>query len=333
MYSDFWRAAAFGLLAYLAHTGALEIWILALVSFLIGSMAASFNASLMSFVPAVVGSSRLATANARLAGSQQIAFVAGPLIGALILDATGSFALTYAINGGTFLISALSLVVARPLIRQARSVAVGFREEIKIGLRYLWSDHVLRFTAMATFAANLVVGFVEPTLMLVSRDLLGLETNAEIKWVFAALGVGGVVGALTASAVIRRLDLGRTFVGGFFMFSLGLAGLASGGPLVVVLAGITVGFIGLPWLNIAMVTIRQIRSPEAMLGRITAASRAIAWGSLPIGAVIGGYLADDVLSLSTVLLAGPFWIGFTGLWLRFSPVWSTTQKEMGRATH
>ena len=48
MYSDFWRAAAFGLLAYLAHTGALEIWILALVSFLIGSMAASFNASLMS---------------------------------------------------------------------------------------------------------------------------------------------------------------------------------------------------------------------------------------------------------------------------------------------
>ena len=259
--------------------------------------------------------------------------MAGPLIGALILDATGSFALTYAINGGTFLISALSLVVARPLIRQARSVAVGFREEIKIGLRYLWSDQVLRFTAMATFAANLVVGFVEPTLMLVSRDLLGLETNAEIKWVFAALGVGGVVGALTASAVIRRLDLGRTFVGGFFMFSLGLAGLASGGPLVVVLAGITVGFIGLPWLNIAMVTIRQIRSPEAMLGQITAASRAIAWGSLPIGAVIGGYLADDVLSLSTVLLAGPVWIGFTGLWLRFSPVWSTTQKELGRATH
>ena len=80
-------------------------------------MAASFNASLVSFVPAVVGSSRLATANARLAGSQQVAFVAGPLIGALILDATGSFALTYAVNGGTFLISVLSLVVARPLIR------------------------------------------------------------------------------------------------------------------------------------------------------------------------------------------------------------------------
>ena len=331
MYSDLWRAVAFAVLAYLASTDSLEIWMLAAISFVIGTLAASFNAALLSFVPAVVGIHRLTTANARLAISQQIAFVIGPLVGASILEATQSFTLTFAINGATFVVSAISLLVARPLIRQARSAAVGFREEIISGLRYLWNDRVLRTTAIAASAANLVVGFIEPTLVLVARRFLGLETDSQIKWVFLALSIGGVFGALTATRISRRIGLGRTFVVGFVLFAAGLFVLATAGPLLAVLTGLAVGFVGLPWLNVANVTIRQMRSPEEMLGRITAASRAIAWGSLPVGAIIGGYLADEVLSLNTVLLIGPIWIGLVAVWLRFSPVWSMDSRGSSKS--
>ena len=117
MYSDFWRAAAFGLLAYLANIGAFQIWLLALVSFLIGSMASSLNASLIPFGAAVVGSSRLATANARLAESQQIAFVVGLLIRVVILEAMGRLHWPMKSTVGPFSLN-LSILVVSPLIHQ-----------------------------------------------------------------------------------------------------------------------------------------------------------------------------------------------------------------------
>ena len=325
LYSDLWRAGAFGLLALLAANGQLSFWVLAAVAFLIGSLAASFNAALLSYIPSVVASRSLALANSRMAVSQQIAFAVGPITGAILLQVTDSFPLTFMVNGATFVVSAISLIVARPLIRQTRSAQTGFRHEIMEGLRFLWMDRVLRLTVIAGFAGNFVVGFVEPTLLLVSTKILGLEDNVEFGLVFMAFGIGGVLGALTAPMVIRRIHLGRTFVIGFFVFSAGLLILASGGPLPVVLGGVVLGFIGLPWSNVAMVTIRQVRSPDEMLGRITAASRAISWGSLPMGAVLMGYLSDNALGLQRMLFVAPVIIGLVGLVLLFTSVWSERQ--------
>ena len=323
LYSDLLRAGAFGGLAYLAQVDRLEIWMVVVIAFVVGSLAASFNSALMSFVPSVVGRQRLATANARLAISQQLAFAAGPLVGVVLLELTDSFSITFALNGATFIVSAISLLVARPMIRQARVRASGFGAEFRAGLSFLWNDTLLRYTVMGGFAANFVVGFVEPTLVLVSSELLGFERALEFGWVFGALGIGGLLGAVTAPTVIRRIHLGRTFAAGFFLFGFGLFGLASQGPLPATLGGILVGFIGLPWINVAMVTIRQHQSPDEMLGRITASSRAIAWGSLPIGAVVGGYLADNVLGLRTTLFIGPVAMLAIGVLLLFSPVWRT----------
>ena len=44
--------------------------------------------------------------------------------------------------------------------------------------------------------------------------------------------------------------------------------------------------------NIMAVTICQKVTPDRLLGRISAASKLFLGGSAPIGAVIGGYLAD-----------------------------------------
>jgi Na+/melibiose symporter-like transporter len=231
------------------------------------------------------------------------------------------------LNGATFVVSAISLFFAQPLIRQVLSKGTSYREQILSSMAYLWNDRVLRYTTAALFSANLVVGFIEPTLIPVSIEVLGLTTDAEIQWVFLAFSVGGLIGAFSATAMIRRFDIGRTFAIGFAMAAIGLAGLVSGQSLTFVLVSIAFGFVGLPWLNVAAVTIRQIRSPDEMLGRITAASRAISLGSLPIGAVVGGYLADEVLSLSTVLIAGPALLGVTALWLRISPVWAIRREK------
>ena len=325
--ADIVRAAAFGVLAYLAHQGTLDIAALAIVAFLIGSMAASFNAALLSYVPALVPEHRLAMANTRLAMSQQIAFVTGPLVGVLILEVTDSFALAFMVNGATFIVSAISLVIARPKYRQARSGHASISSEVVNGLRQLWGDPVLRYTAIGAASANLGVGFLEPTLVFLGEQLLGLEEMSEFGLLFLGFSAGGVIGAVTAGWVIRRLDLGRTFVTGIAVFAIGITGVAGASDRNTVVLSLAVGLIGLPWLGVSLVTIRQLRSPDAMLGRITSASRAIAWGSLPIGAFGGGWLADNVFSFQSVLAVVPIILIATAVWLRFTPVWSMREKE------
>ncbi len=172
-----------------------------------------------------------------------------------------------------------------------------------------------------------MVAFVESTLILVSKEVLGIEENVQLGLIFIALGLGGILGALTATTLIRRLQLGRTFVVGFFLFGAGLLGLASLREVPAIFTAVFLGFIGLPWINVSLVTIRQQRSPDEMLGRITAASRAIAWGSLPVGAAIAGYLSDNVLGLDTMLFVSPFALFLIGTLLLLTPVWRTTQVD------
>ena len=114
---------------------------------------------------------------------------------------------------------------------------------------------------------------------------------------------------------------------GFFVFGAGLLGLATLGDIPAIFTAVFIGFIGLPWINVALVTLRQQRSPDEMLGRITAASRAIAWGSLPVGAAIAGYMSDNVLGLDTMLFVSPFLLFIIGTLLLLTPVWRTTRVD------
>lgn len=320
--TDILRALAFLLLAMLAADERLEIWMLVALSFVIGTLAAAFNSALMSFVPSVVEPQLLAIANGRLVVSQQIAFATGPVIGAAIVS-VADFPTAFLINSLTFVVSALSLLIARPRTRQLKPEAEGFLAQLIEGLRFIWQEKVLRYSVIALAVANLVTAFVEATLVLLGQEVFGIPDLFQIGIVFGGLGAGGVVGALTASGVIRRLGLGRTAVSGILLFGVGLLAMAVQRQLLVVAMTAFVGFIGLPWLNVSIVTIRQKVSPDELLGRVTAASRAIAWGSLPVGAMASGYLADRVLDLKTLTLYAPMLIILVGLALIPTVVWRT----------
>jgi MFS family permease len=50
-----------------------------------------------------------------------------------------------------------------------------------------------------------------------------------------------------------------------------------------------VGFMG--W-NVVTVSLRQRIVPERLLGRLNASYRLVAWGTMPVGAALGGLLAE-----------------------------------------
>ena len=71
-----------------------------------------------------------------------------------------------------------------------------------------------------------------------------------------------------------------------------LAPLAAPGPrLAFYVAGVLIAATGIGIANVVMATFRQIYCPAAILGRVTATMRFMAFGTSPLGALSGGALA------------------------------------------
>jgi hypothetical protein len=70
-----------------------------------------------------------------------------------------------------------------------------------------------------------------------------------------------------------------------------------------------------------------------MLGRVITASRAIGWATLPVGALIGGWLGNTEGTYPWVARIFPVIILATAVWLFTTVIWTDTygpQYEQGR---
>ncbi len=110
---------------------------------------------------------------------------------------------------------------------------------------------------------------------------------------------------------------------------MGIAGIGltavmftSYGPVAIALQ---VGWmIGVSVINIPLATIRQHYAKASMLGRVVSASRAIGWATLPLGALIGGWLGDSSESYPIVARSFPLLLIGTAIWLGTTIIWKDT---------
>jgi hypothetical protein len=91
------------------------------------------------------------------------------------------------------------------------------------------------------------------------------------------------------------------------MFVLGLV------PTVLVawFAFAAMGLAGGTW-NVLSAARRQRRTPHAMVGRVSSAFRVVAWGVIPIGAMLGGFVGER-WGVTTVYIAAGAGIAVLGL--------------------
>ncbi|HIE21330.1 MAG TPA: hypothetical protein EYP73_01870 [Acidimicrobiia bacterium] len=81
---------------------------------------------------------------------------------------------------------------------------------------------------------------------------------------------------------------------------------------------------GVSIINIPLATIRQHYAAEPMLGRVISATRSIGWATLPIGAIIGGWLGATEAAYPWVARTFPFILIGTAIWLYTTVIWSDT---------
>lgn len=313
------RAAAFAILAVTARTGHITPLALFAFAFIAGTLAASFNASLQAFVPGLVSGRRLPIANSRLSLSQQFAFLLGPLLGGVLVKTWG-FPVAFAFDALTFIASAVSFAFLLRIPARRLEAGGDFMKHMREGWSHLWAEPRIRLTTLGGGLANFVTGFIEATLVLIGAELLGTDDPARLGIFFVGMGAGGIIGSITASKLIDFMGLGRSFVVGFGLFGFGMFGLTWFGSLAVVVAILTVAFAGLVWTNVSLLTMRQLYTPPHLLGRVSAAGRALAWSTVPFGAVFGAALADKI-GLLTIVRIGPIAIVVFAFYLAFTTVW------------
>jgi len=284
------RALGFGLLALSVATASVDIVVVYVVAFALGVAETFFDTSSEAIIPRLVEPEHLPAANARLQGLEFVAnSFAGPPLGAFLF--TVMMAAPFIFNAGSYAVAAVALALIGGGYRSHRAPTMAMRQEIGAGLAWLWGQLVVRTVSMLAGATNMLTFAIIAVFVLYAQDILDVsDTGYGV--MLATIGVGGLAGALFAPRVVARLGPGGTLRLALFtqlavvaVFTLLTSPVAAGALLFFYGATISM------W-NVVSVSLRQSLTPDELRGRVAGAARTLAFGSMPIGALLGGMVAS-----------------------------------------
>jgi len=268
--------------------------VLVVTALLFGCAEVLRDNSAQTFLPEVVEDDQLENANGKLWSVEFVtnSFI-GPPLGSFLI---GIFVfLPFYFDTLTFFVSAALIAtlasVARPIKEVTGKKAVNFKAEINEGFSWLWKHELLRPMAIILVCMNGLGAITTATFILFAQEIL--QTSV---FIFAILGtagaVGGTLGGILGPKISARIGSGP---------SLYLTLLTA--PIICLIIGLTSSwqlfwlltafgtFFAVLW-NVITVSLRQSIIPTHLLGRVNSVYRFFAWGSIPIGTLIGGALVD-----------------------------------------
>jgi MFS family permease len=300
---DIGRALALGSIPLALWLDSLTMLQLYLVALTEGTLFVFFSLAESSCLPHVVSREQLTQATGATMASEATAGVAGPPLSGLLFAAVGRFA-PFLVDAVSYAISAISLLfIATAFQGEREETPANFRREVAEGLRWLWSQPVIRFLAFLTGGVNFVFAGASLTLIVLAKQDLHASTAA-IGLVAGATSLGAILGSLLAGRVERRLRFGPTLIGCcWFTALLWPLFAVSTNLLEVGSIAAAVLFVS-PIYSTVQFSYRLSRVPDELLGRVNSVFRLIAFAGQPLGVATSGLLLGLVGPRGTVLLAG-----------------------------
>ena len=306
---------AFVLVALVATivSGSVNIALVLLALFILGTAETFADSASSTLVPSLVAREDLGIANARMQGT----FV---LTNQLLLPPVGAFlfavgpAIPFAANAAGFALGALLISRVITDVRAIRPDRPGVRSEMLEGIRWLVGHPPMRTLALTIFTFNVTYGAAWSVLVLYAGDRLGMN-EVGFGLLTTAVAVGGLVGTFSYGRLERRFALGDIMRVGLLIETGTHLVLALTTSAAVALATLVIfGAHASVWGTTSTV-VRQRAVPDELLGRVGGVYRVAIMGGLAIGAPIGGLLAQ------AFGITAPFWFAFAGSALLVAALW------------
>lgn len=318
---DLGRGVLVGAIAVLGFAGFLRMADLYVFAFAVGVLTVFFDIAYQSYVPVLVPRETLTDANSKLEMTSSMAQVGGPGVAGVIVEfLTAPAALLF--DAVSFFFSAGTLI----RIRHEEAVPAGSRtsslaSDLREGLHVVLGESRLRMIAGCTGMGNFFSSAFYALFFLYMLDEIHFSTLA-LGLVQAIGAAGGVVGALAAGRVAQRVGVGWSIIlasalSGFAMIPVALVTGVLAFPVIA--ACLALDFFGILVYNINQVSFRQTIVPIRLQGRLNATMRTIVWGTLPLGALAGGFLGE-IVGLQQGLFLSAVGGAFAFLWVLFSPL-------------
>ncbi len=288
------------ILAGLTFAGLVQPWEIILLAFLLG-VANAFDApARQAFVAELVDRQDLTNAIALNSTMFQLATVVGPAVAGVTYAAFGA-AWCFMLNGLSFIAVIAALVWMRLQSLPAHPRVTSAWYEMREGLHYSLQHPILRsliaiIGVVGLFGSAYMTLFPAWAVTVLHGDA---TTNG---WLQSARGLGALGGALTIATLGRFQWKGQLLTLGTFFFPamLMVFALLTWLPLSL-LALVAVGWGFLILANMAG-TLVQLLAPDELRGRVTGVYSLVAFGSLPLGALAAGALAQWIGAPQTILL-------------------------------
>jgi hypothetical protein len=291
-----------GMCALAAFDGpALAVYALAVATSVVST---AFHPAQQALLPSLAQTpEELTAANVSMSTISSVGMFAGPALGGVLLAFSGP-ALVFSVTAGAFAWSALCL------LRIPRDPApTRLDDDARIvpallgGFRAIAVDPALRVVVGVMSAQTLVCGAFEVLLVVIAIRMLEAG-NAGVGWLNAAVGVGGVVGAVAVTALAGRKRLAG---------DLGIGALLWGVPLALVAVWTNLGFVlvlfavigmGNTIVDVAGITLMQRTAADAVLARVFGVLESLMLATLAVGSIVTPAIISSLGPRTTLVIVG-----------------------------
>lgn len=303
--ADVARVVVLASVAAAVLAGAGSAWLLVAAAFLLGCAETVHDTAAQSLLPGVVDGVDLERANGRLSAAEVTTntFVGPPLGGFLVASAV---VLGLVGPAALWLLAAVALLVVRARPAPRDSGRRPWARELVDGVRFVWSHSLLRAMALMVGFVNLATSAFLATFVVYAVGPTSVLRTSEVGYglLLSVAGVGSLLGALGAARLAARVGRGSLLAATLLAMAVFVAApgvVATTPPLVAtfVLGGAAVS----AW-NVVTISFRQRVTPDHLLGRVNSFYRLLTWGTIPVGALLGGTLGALIGLQPLFLVAG-----------------------------
>ena len=293
--------------------GQLNIFFLAVITFLTATATTLFFPARDALIPEIAKEHELGFANTIIQTSWQFAVLLGPAFGALLLHYVGEIHL-FTADAITYLASFIAISCIAPQQRPLTQKDTTPLQDMKEGLNYVWQTPLIRAVIIITVFNNLfLMGPAIVGIPIFVKEALHLDVS-HYAWAEASLAGGIIIGVPVMTWISRNAQhMGKVLLWGLIFDGLTHCPLFFATTFRQTAITLFIHSIFIPMVTVSRTTLIQQNIPRELHGRVFSIIYMCVIGTTALSTSLTGILAEYI-SINTIFLYSGMLCASAGLW-------------------